>query len=192
MQWHGDALVFDCDMAKQLFESSVYALHAGVRAAGDAAFVLVAGGLGERLGYSGIKLALPSDTARGACFLQVRLCSNPGFRSASTPAASKLVLPCGIANAAASCRSAPQGKIDAVEPGTPMAPIPAEPAAELVAPQGRVIATALARTPERVGREGEYRVGVLIRSCMWRTSWRWRRRQRRRGVARGAPSRSPS
>ena len=33
--------------------------------------MLVAGGLGERLGYSGIKLALPSDSARGACFLQV-------------------------------------------------------------------------------------------------------------------------
>jgi UDP-N-acetylglucosamine pyrophosphorylase len=43
----------------------------GVQAAGEAAFVLVAGGLGERLGYSGIKLALMSDTARGACFLQV-------------------------------------------------------------------------------------------------------------------------
>ena len=42
-----------------------------MEAAGDAAFVLVAGGLGERLGYSGIKLALPSDSARGACFLQV-------------------------------------------------------------------------------------------------------------------------
>lgn len=46
---------------------------AGVDAAGKAAFVLVAGGLGERLGYSGIKLALPSDSARGACFLQVCL-----------------------------------------------------------------------------------------------------------------------
>ena len=33
--------------------------------------MLVAGGLGERLGYSGIKLALPVDSARGACFLQV-------------------------------------------------------------------------------------------------------------------------
>lgn len=42
-----------------------------MEAAGEAAFVLVAGGLGERLGYSGIKLALPSDSARGACFLQV-------------------------------------------------------------------------------------------------------------------------
>ena len=44
---------------------------AGAVAAGKAGFVLVAGGLGERLGYSGIKLALPVDTARGACFLQV-------------------------------------------------------------------------------------------------------------------------
>lgn len=44
-----------------------------MEAAGEAAFVLVAGGLGERLGYSGIKLALPSDSARGACFLQVPL-----------------------------------------------------------------------------------------------------------------------
>ena len=44
---------------------------AGVKAAAHAAFVLVAGGLGERLGYSGIKLALPADSARSACFLQV-------------------------------------------------------------------------------------------------------------------------
>lgn len=44
---------------------------AGVEAAGEAAFVLVAGGLGERLGYSGIKIALPADSARGASFLQV-------------------------------------------------------------------------------------------------------------------------
>ena len=43
----------------------------GVQAAGEAAFVLVAGGLGERLGYSGIKVALPTDLARNACFLQV-------------------------------------------------------------------------------------------------------------------------
>jgi UDP-sugar pyrophosphorylase len=33
--------------------------------------VLVAGGLGERLGYSGIKLALPAETATGRCFLQL-------------------------------------------------------------------------------------------------------------------------
>jgi UDP-sugar pyrophosphorylase len=42
-----------------------------VEASREAAFVLVAGGLGERLGYSGIKIALPTDLARGACFLQV-------------------------------------------------------------------------------------------------------------------------
>ena len=48
-------------------------MRAGVEAAAHAAFVLVAGGLGERLGFSGIKLALPADTARGACFLQVHL-----------------------------------------------------------------------------------------------------------------------
>jgi UTP--glucose-1-phosphate uridylyltransferase len=43
----------------------------GLQQAGDAAFVLVAGGLGERLGYSGIKVALPTETATGACFLRV-------------------------------------------------------------------------------------------------------------------------
>ncbi|CAD7694961.1 unnamed protein product [Ostreobium quekettii] len=44
---------------------------AGATAAASAAFVLVAGGLGERLGYSGIKIALPADTARGVSFLQL-------------------------------------------------------------------------------------------------------------------------
>ncbi|KAJ9673517.1 hypothetical protein PVL29_023218 [Vitis rotundifolia] len=42
----------------------------GIREARNAAFVLVAGGLGERLGYNGIKLALPSETTMGTCFLQ--------------------------------------------------------------------------------------------------------------------------
>ena len=48
----------------------------GVVEAGDCAFVLVAGGLGERLGYSGIKLSLPVDlnsvgfdSRLGVCFL---------------------------------------------------------------------------------------------------------------------------
>ncbi|KAK9167318.1 hypothetical protein Scep_002509 [Stephania cephalantha] len=58
--------------------------EAGIREARNAAFVLVAGGLGERLGYNGIKdhaeslifvvylmqLALPSETVTGTCFLQ--------------------------------------------------------------------------------------------------------------------------
>ena len=48
--------------------------RAGAAEAGAAAFVLVAGGLGERLGYSGIKLALPADLASGVCFLQASHC----------------------------------------------------------------------------------------------------------------------
>ena len=56
-------------LLKPEFAGPVY--DAGVKAAGQAAFVLVAGGLGERLGYSGIKLALPVDSASGKCFLQV-------------------------------------------------------------------------------------------------------------------------
>lgn len=42
----------------------------GICEAQNAAFVLVAGGLGERLGYNGIKLALPSESTTGTCFLQ--------------------------------------------------------------------------------------------------------------------------
>ncbi|KAJ4754714.1 UDP-sugar pyrophosphorylase [Rhynchospora pubera] len=44
--------------------------EAGVKEARHAIFVLVAGGLGERLGYKGIKLALPVETTTGKCFLQ--------------------------------------------------------------------------------------------------------------------------
>lgn len=43
---------------------------AGIREARNAAFVLVAGGLGERLGYNGIKVALPVESVTGTCFLQ--------------------------------------------------------------------------------------------------------------------------
>ncbi|KAF6133923.1 hypothetical protein GIB67_040687 [Kingdonia uniflora] len=42
----------------------------GVKEAHNAAFVLVAGGLGERLGYNGIKLALPSECTTSRSFLQ--------------------------------------------------------------------------------------------------------------------------
>ncbi|KAI3967380.1 hypothetical protein MKX01_040706 [Papaver californicum] len=51
-------------------ESFVNFEEAGVREVRNAAFVLVAGGLGERLGYNGIKVALPSETTTGTCFLQ--------------------------------------------------------------------------------------------------------------------------
>jgi UDP-sugar pyrophosphorylase len=42
---------------------------AGVAGFGKAAFVLVAGGLGERLGYGGIKVSLPTETTTGRCYL---------------------------------------------------------------------------------------------------------------------------
>jgi len=38
---------------------------------GNAAFVLVAGGIGERLGYSGIKVGIPTEMAREVCFLEL-------------------------------------------------------------------------------------------------------------------------
>lgn len=53
----------------------------GVRAAGRTAFVLVAGGLGERLGYSGIKLALPQERALGDCFLRRYVEAILGFQA---------------------------------------------------------------------------------------------------------------
>uniref|UniRef100_A0A061SAF4 UTP-monosaccharide-1-phosphate uridylyltransferase n=1 Tax=Tetraselmis sp. GSL018 TaxID=582737 RepID=A0A061SAF4_9CHLO len=43
----------------------------GLAESSNAAFVLVAGGIGERLGYSGIKVAIPTEMARGACFLEL-------------------------------------------------------------------------------------------------------------------------
>jgi UDP-sugar pyrophosphorylase len=37
------------------------------------AFVLVAGGLGERLGFSGIKVALPTELVTGTTYIQYYL-----------------------------------------------------------------------------------------------------------------------
>ncbi|KAI5015508.1 hypothetical protein ZWY2020_056898 [Hordeum vulgare] len=59
----GEALTFGDD-------NFVSLEAAGVKEARNAAFVLVAGGLGERLGYKGIKVALPRETTTGKCFLQ--------------------------------------------------------------------------------------------------------------------------
>jgi len=42
----------------------------GLQTAGKSAFVLVAGGLGERLGYSGIKLELETDLCSGMSYLE--------------------------------------------------------------------------------------------------------------------------
>lgn len=55
----------------------------GVKEAKNAAFVLVAGGLGERLGYNGIKVALPSETCTGTCFLQLYMESILALQEAS-------------------------------------------------------------------------------------------------------------
>ncbi|KAJ0657276.1 putative nucleotidyltransferase [Helianthus annuus] len=59
----GEILTFGVDNFIQYEEM-------GVKQAQNAAFVLVAGGLGERLGYNGIKVALPMETTTGTCFLQ--------------------------------------------------------------------------------------------------------------------------
>jgi UDP-sugar pyrophosphorylase len=45
--------------------------QAGLAACGKAVFVLVAGGLGERLGYSGIKLELETNLCETNCYLEV-------------------------------------------------------------------------------------------------------------------------
>ncbi|XP_062115865.1 UDP-sugar pyrophosphorylase-like [Humulus lupulus] len=59
----GDILTFGDDNFIKFEET-------GIREVEKAAFVLVAGGLGERLGYNGIKVALPRETTTGTCFLQ--------------------------------------------------------------------------------------------------------------------------
>jgi UDP-sugar pyrophosphorylase len=43
----------------------------GLQACADVVFVLVAGGLGERLGYSGIKLSLETNLCTNQCYLEV-------------------------------------------------------------------------------------------------------------------------
>lgn len=45
--------------------------QAGISELGHCGFVLVAGGLGERLGYSGVKVALPSQTVTNASYLEL-------------------------------------------------------------------------------------------------------------------------
>ncbi|KAL6212010.1 hypothetical protein ACLB2K_017233 [Fragaria x ananassa] len=59
----GETLTFGDDSFMSFEET-------GVKEVQKAAFVLVAGGLGERLGYNGIKVALPRETTTGTCFLQ--------------------------------------------------------------------------------------------------------------------------
>lgn len=53
------------------FNDGTFAAAEELGKAPKKAFVLVAGGLGERLGYHGIKVALPAETATGRCYLGV-------------------------------------------------------------------------------------------------------------------------
>eukprot|EP00887_Chlorella_sp_A99_P004285 scaffold15.g4285.t1 len=66
----GEKLDFGSTAFREFERRGVEASAWRLSDAGDAAFVLVAGGLGERLGYSGIKVALPLESASGTCFLQ--------------------------------------------------------------------------------------------------------------------------
>ncbi|KAA8546455.1 hypothetical protein F0562_002806 [Nyssa sinensis] len=72
----GEVLAFGDDNFIQFEET-------GVREARNAAFVLVAGGLGERLGYNGIKVALPSESTTRTCFLQLYMESVLSLQDAS-------------------------------------------------------------------------------------------------------------
>lgn len=56
---------------KQISMNFSQAEQAGLKAMAGAAFVLVAGGLGERLGYSGIKLELETNLCTNECYLEV-------------------------------------------------------------------------------------------------------------------------
>eukprot|EP01043_Picozoa_sp_COSAG02_P016247 COSAG02_NODE_711_length_18126_cov_43.786986_6_plen_296_part_00 len=53
------------------FDTEVFraAENTGVAGVGDVGFVLVAGGLGERLGFGGIKVQLPTELLTGRCYL---------------------------------------------------------------------------------------------------------------------------
>lgn len=63
----------------------------GIENIGETGFVLVAGGLGERLGYNGIKISLPIDIITGKCFLQHYCESILSFQSRAQYAAPKNV-----------------------------------------------------------------------------------------------------
>ena len=52
-------------------ESVVRNELAGLAQAGKLGYVVPAGGLGERLGYHGVKFALPSEISTGASVLRV-------------------------------------------------------------------------------------------------------------------------
>lgn len=63
----GETLSYDGEGTMSFSEAE----KIGMEGISGAAFVLVAGGLGERLGYSGIKLSLETNLCTEECFLEV-------------------------------------------------------------------------------------------------------------------------
>ena len=76
------------------FASSEYLEHeqVGVEELDGCSFVLVAGGLGERLGFSGIKVALPYQISTGDCYLQLYIGSILALQRRAAEATGKPVL----------------------------------------------------------------------------------------------------
>ncbi len=69
----------------------------GLPECGACGFVLVAGGLGERLGFSGIKVALPWQTVSGECYLALYIRSILALQTKATEMAGKrVILPLAI------------------------------------------------------------------------------------------------
>ena len=63
----GESLSFDGEGSMSFSEAE----QLGIQAMEGAVFVLVAGGLGERLGYSGIKLSLETNLCTNKCYLEI-------------------------------------------------------------------------------------------------------------------------
>jgi len=81
------------------FGSKEYAEHEGIGEAelDGCSFVLVAGGLGERLGFSGIKVALPYQISTGEPYLKLYIRSILALQQRAAEVSSKSVqLPLGI------------------------------------------------------------------------------------------------
>lgn len=68
----------------------------GMQNIGQTAFVLVAGGLGERLGYNGIKISLPWETESGKAFLQVYIEHLLAYQTHARLSDEKVVIQLGI------------------------------------------------------------------------------------------------
>mmetsp|Transcript_19608 Transcript_19608/g.38760 ORF Transcript_19608/g.38760 Transcript_19608/m.38760 type:complete len:765 (-) Transcript_19608:350-2644(-) len=64
----------------------------GLEEVGRCGFVLVAGGLGERLGYSGIKIGLPTELATETSYIQFYIETILAFQSRYAPSGQKLPL----------------------------------------------------------------------------------------------------